>query len=366
MKIPINLNLFQSFYSTSHSEEDSTTTLSTNSMVLETDMEDGDKSHIQMAQENPGGTDTNHDDNSVIVESKDFFTFQKEITDNDITYRYGYFVNSRNLKLVCQEFIPSAPKGIVVILHGYADHSHSMLKEDAQHFAKQGFASFIFDQQGHGHSEGLSGYIEDFEDLVDDSILFIEELTKRFPENLKKFIYSSSMGSAVALSLSLRKPEFFTGGMVLLAPMIKLDESMVPSPLVIQVLSWISYAFPSLPIVPGENVLDKSIKDPQKRIEHANHPLTYKGRARLATGLAILKVTDYLQSRLHDVTVPLIVLHGSLDKVTSPAVSEQLYNQSSSVDKTIKIYPDFWHSLTCEPDSYLVYNDITNWINDRL
>ncbi|KAN0035457.1 hypothetical protein ACTA71_004727 [Dictyostelium dimigraforme] len=283
----------------------------------------------------------------------------------EVQYKKGYFVNSRGMKLVCQEWIPKDPRGIVIVLHGYGDHGQTTLAEDCRIMARNGFASFIYDQQGHGLSEGIPAYIRDFDDLVEDSLLFISDIKFRFP-TLKRFVCCTSMGGAVGTLVSLRKPDVFDGGLILLAPLIKLDENMIPNPILVSLLTWVSKSFPTLAIVPGENVLDRSIKDPQKRVEHANHPLTYKGRARIGTGLAILKATSFLQSHLEDISVPLLILHGSLDRVSSPTVSEELYKKATSADKTLKLYPTFWHGITSEKDADIVYNDIINWMIERL
>ncbi|KAK5577686.1 hypothetical protein RB653_002631 [Dictyostelium firmibasis] len=283
----------------------------------------------------------------------------------EVEYKKGYFINSRGMKLVCQEWIPKNPRGIVIVLHGYGDHGQTTLAEDCKIMARNGFASFIYDQQGHGLSEGVPAYIRDFDDLVEDSLLFISDIKFRFP-TLKRFVCCTSMGGAVGTLVSLRKPDVFDGGLILLAPLIKLDENMIPNPILVSLLTWVSKSFPTLAIVPGENVLDRSIKDPQKRVEHANHPLTYKGRARIGTGLAILKATSFLQSHLEDISVPLLILHGSLDRVSSPTVSEELYKKAMSSDKTLKLYPTFWHGITSEKDADIVYNDIINWMIERL
>ncbi|KAN0015637.1 hypothetical protein ACTFIU_008378 [Dictyostelium citrinum] len=283
----------------------------------------------------------------------------------EVQYKKGYFINSRGMKLICQEWIPHNPRGIVIVLHGYGDHGQTTLAEDCKIMARNGFASFIYDQQGHGLSEGIPAYIRDFDDLVEDSLLFISDIKFRFP-TLKRFVCCTSMGGAVGTLVSLRKPDVFDGGLILLAPLIKLDENMIPNPILVSLLTWVSKSFPTLAIVPGENVLDRSIKDPQKRVEHANHPLTYKGRARIGTGLAILKATSFLQSHLEDISVPLLILHGSLDRVSSPTVSEELYKKAISTDKTLKLYPNFWHGITSEKDADIVYNDIINWMIERL
>ncbi|EGG18287.1 putative phospholipase [Cavenderia fasciculata] len=290
---------------------------------------------------------------------------QEDMVGHQISYRSGYFCNSRGYKLVCQEWIPENPKGIVFILHGYGDHGQHMLADDAKEFARKQYASYIFDQQGHGLSEGLPAFIQDFDDLMEDSIQFIDDIASRFPKQ-KRFVYSSSMGGAIGLLVSLKKPEIFNGGLILLAPLIKLDDHMVPNQMIVNLLTWVSGYFPSLPIVPGDNVNALNIKDPKKRAEHANHPLTYKGRARLGTGVAILKVTSKLQQQMANVNVPLLILHGSEDKVSSPLVSQELYKVAKSQDKSLKIYPGMWHSLTSEPESDIVYGDIVHWMEERL
>ncbi|EFA80133.1 putative phospholipase [Heterostelium album PN500] len=302
-----------------------------------------------------------------LVDRKDsIITFESETTEpGNIIYKRGHFKNKNNLKLVCQEWLPPHPKGALIIIHGYGDHGQTTLAEDARIFAKLGYAAFIFDQQGHGLSEGLQCYVESFDDLMEDSIIFIDDIQLRFP-HLKRFIYSCSMGGAVGLLVSLKKPDLLNGGLILLAPLIKLDDTMVPNYYVVSILTLIASAFPSLPIVPGDNVLDRNIKDPKKREEHATHPLTYKGRARLGTGLAILKVTSHLQSKLADVKVPLFIAHGSEDKVSSPEVSKELYKASTSLDKTLKIYEGMWHGLTSEPECQIIFDDIIGWMSNRL
>lgn len=67
-------------------------------------------------------------------------------------------------------------------------------------------------------------------------------------------------------------------------------------------------------------------------------------------------------------TLPFFVLHGEADTVTDPEVSRALYEQASSKDKTIKLYPGMWHGLTSgEPDNNIdiVFADIISWLDKR-
>ena len=55
--------------------------------------------------------------------------------------------------------------------------------------------------------------------------------------------------------------------------------------------------------------------------------------------------------------------------VTDPELSKRLYDESSSEDKTIKLYEGMWHTLTTgEPDDNIekVFKDIVEWIDERV
>lgn len=68
-------------------------------------------------------------------------------------------------------------------------------------------------------------------------------------------------------------------------------------------------------------------------------------------------------------TFPFFVGHGDADKVTDPNVSKLLYETASSYDKTMKLYPEMWHSLTYgefTENIDTVFVDIISWIDGRI
>lgn len=69
------------------------------------------------------------------------------------------------------------------------------------------------------------------------------------------------------------------------------------------------------------------------------------------------------------VSLPFIVLHGEEDKVTDPSVSKILYETARAADKTMKLYPGMWHSLSYGelPENLdIVFSDVVNWVDQRL
>lgn len=55
--------------------------------------------------------------------------------------------------------------------------------------------------------------------------------------------------------------------------------------------------------------------------------------------------------------------------MTDPAVSKLLYETASSTDKTIKLYPGMWHSLSYGelPENLdIVFTDVLTWLTERV
>ncbi|CAD6258880.1 unnamed protein product [Miscanthus lutarioriparius] len=84
------------------------------------------------------------------------------------------------------------------------------------------------------------GYVPDFELLVRDYDDYFSSVVRRSQSqskdsDSKRFLLGESMGGAVALLLHLRRPEFWSGA-VLVAPMCKVADDMRPHPLVVNIL----------------------------------------------------------------------------------------------------------------------------------
>ncbi|KAI3745506.1 hypothetical protein L1987_58620 [Smallanthus sonchifolius] len=150
--------------------------------------------------------------------------------------------------------------------------------------------------------------------------------------------------------------------------MCKISYKVRPRWPIPEILMFVSKFAPTLAIVPTADLVDKSVKVPEKRIIGAMNPMRYTGKPRLGTVTELLRVTEYLSSRLSEVNIPFIVLHENADAVTDPAVSEELYEKAKSEDKMLKIYEGMMHSLLfgeTDENVEIVRGDILSWLNDR-
>ena len=97
-------------------------------------------------------------------------------------------------------------------------------------------------------------------------------------------------------------------------------------------------------------------------------PTKYGRKPRFATARELLNAMRRISSSIREFDAPFIVLHGLEDMVTDPRMSEMLYNESRSTDKTIKLYRGMFHNLTTgETDENIdtVFDDATiSWVTD--
>jgi acylglycerol lipase len=80
----------------------------------------------------------------------------------------------------------------------------------------------------------------------------------------------------------------------------------------------------------------------------------------------MVRADERLKEDFPRITLPLLILHGTMDKATRPSGSQLFYDKAGSTDKTIKLYDGHVHDLLNDIDKELVMSDIKGWINARL
>eukprot|EP00850_Spirogloea_muscicola_P017072 SM000143S00737 [mRNA] locus=s143:181514:183990:- [translate_table: standard] len=284
---------------------------------------------------------------------------------------YEFIVNSRGVEIFTKRWFPQSSielKGLVFYCHGYGDTCAFFWEDVAIKLAQANYGVFGMDYEGHGQSAGLHCYIPRFDTIVDDVVEYCDQVKgKKEFHGLPAFIYGESMGGAVALKVCLRQSQAW-GGAIFLAPMCKISDEMMPPPLMIVILKALARLFPMLKAVPTHDICDFAFRELDKRQKARENPTAYKGKPRLRTALEMLKATQDIEEHLPEVNIPMLILHGGADTVTDPSISQALYEQACSKDKTMHLYKDSWHALTeGEPDDVVerVLTDLLTWLDQR-
>ncbi|KAK9114951.1 hypothetical protein Syun_021748 [Stephania yunnanensis] len=282
----------------------------------------------------------------------------------------SYDLNSKGIEIFSKSWLPdnSSLKGVICYCHGYGDTCTFFFEGIARKLALSGYGVFAMDYPGFGLSEGLHAYIPSFDKLVDDVIEHFSKVKGNLKDqNLPSFLFGQSMGGAVALKVHLKEPHAWDGA-ILLAPMCKIADDMVPPLVVKQFLIGIANLLPKAKLVPQKDLAELAFKDVQKRKMTPYNVIAYKDKPRLRTALEMLRTTEDIENRLEQVSLPLLILHGEADSVTDPSVSKALYEKASTSDKTIILYQDAYHSLLeGEPDEMIfrVFKDIISWLDEH-
>jgi alpha-beta hydrolase superfamily lysophospholipase len=81
---------------------------------------------------------------------------------------------------------------------------------------------------------------------------------------------------------------------------------------------------------------------------------------------ALVRADERLKKEFPLITLPVLILHGTVDKNTNPSGSQHFYDMVGSVDKTLKLYEGGFHDLLNDLDKRVVMQDIQDWIGARL
>lgn len=299
------------------------------------------------------------------------------LTDNEVVIEERYWVNQRGMCLQTATLVPKNQevKAVLCYCHGYTDHASFVKQIEYGRFVKHGIAVVTIEYEGHGRSDGQLGLVYDWSRLIDDTSSFFKEVsTNKFPGK-KCFIMGESMGGAAAFSTYQRNPSLFSG-VVFVSPMCKISDNMLPPQWMIDLVYKIlgpkgtCSLLGRLPIAPSKGDLREfSFRLKWKRNIVTRSPTCFARNPRLATARELLDVTAHISRSLKSFDAPFLVQHGKEDRVTDPRLSQALYDESVSQDKTIKLYDGLWHAITSgeeDEDIDLVFSDAIKWVLHRV
>jgi len=284
------------------------------------------------------------------------------------SFKKGFFMphatsflkTADGLTLFTQSWVPQGkPRAIVVIVHGYGEHS-TRYTHVAESLVKSNYAVYSIDHRGHGKSEGLQAYFTSVQEAVTDLRAYFETIQKQHPGQ-KIFLYGHSMGSLIAIAFTLQYQNDITG-LIVTGTALTGDET-VPAPL-IAVGQFLQRFIPRVPLLPGLPSSELA-SDPNLAKIYDSDPLVYRGAWRIGMGIGLIVEGRKLQSKLFDLKLPLLIMHGEADKITPISGGYLVRDRAGSIDKTFKSYPGMRHEIHNDRSSVDVIDTIVQWLDAR-
>ncbi len=267
----------------------------------------------------------------------------------------GTFIGARGLPIYYQYWEPeNTPRALLLIVHGAGEHCNRY-ETLARHFTDQGYVVAGLDHPGHGKSGGEYGHIDRFQDLVDTLETYQQQVEKDF-SGLPQILLGHSMGGLISALFLLRQQSKFVG-CVLSGPAIKTE--IEPGYLQLLLIRCLSVAAPRV----GVLQLDAAgvSRDPAVVADYVSDPLVNhkKMTARMVSELFV--AMHHIQNEANKISLPMLLLHGGKDVMAAPEGSRFLYENISSEDKSLKIYPELFHEIFNEPEREAVFADTLDW-----
>jgi acylglycerol lipase len=272
----------------------------------------------------------------------------------------GNFKGVRNTNIYYQSWLPDGDvKAVLLVVHGLGEHC-GRYSNVVNHFVPQGYAVYGLDHIGHGKSEGVREFVEKFEDFTITLKIFYTMIAER-QSGKPIFLLGHSMGGTIATYYLLDHQDDFKGA-ILSAPLVRIGESVPP--IAINVSKILAKIAPKM----GVTDLDVNAisRDPKVVETYINDPLVFNGKTPARLGAELLGAIERIGAEADNIALPLIILQGAKDTLVEPSGAQMLYDESSSADKTIKIYPEMFHEVFNEPDRELAIKDVKDWLEKQL
>ena len=244
----------------------------------------------------------------------------------------------------------------VVIAHGLAEHS-GRYDWTAERLVDAGYDVHALDHRGHGRSGGRLGYVDSFTALVDDLAAFVRTVKAEHRAE-PVFLLGHSMGGLAVTALATRG-QVAVDGIVLSGPALAPGDDFDPATLAAaKVLGRLTPGF-------GVQRLDAAhvSRDPEVVARYLEDPMNFTGKLPARTGAQLLETIERTTAQLGAIRAPLLVLHGSDDKLVPVKASEIVVAGVSSEDVTLKVYDGLYHEILNEPERDEVVADITAWLD---
>jgi alpha-beta hydrolase superfamily lysophospholipase len=249
-------------------------------------------------------------------------------------------------------------RAVLINIHGLGDHS-GLYPILVEHFQGRGITVHAMDLRGNGRSEGQRAYIESWDEYREDLHRFVGLVREEEPGR-PLFLLGNSLGGLIVLEYALRYPDGLRGVIAASPPLGRLG---VPAPLLALGRAF-SRMWPRFSIRTGMD-LSGLARDPVVMQTILADPLFHRvGTARLSN--AVIAAIARVQAAAPTFPLPVLVLHGSSDRMVPPEGSREFVARVGHPDRELKEYAGAFHVLFADLDHQRVLTDVERWIEARL
>ncbi|MCA7998333.1 alpha/beta hydrolase [Burkholderia metallica] len=252
------------------------------------------------------------------------------------------------------------PRATIALVHGLAEHAGRYAALAARLNAA-GIDVLAIDLRGHGQSPGKRAWVERFDGYLDDADALVAEAARG---DAPLFLMGHSMGGAVAALYAIERAPargHALTGLVLSSPALAPGRD-VPR-WMLAVSRVISRVWPTFPAIRIDAALLS--RDPAVVAANRADPLVHHAAVPARTGAEILDAMARIESGRGGLRVPVLVYHGTEDKLTEPDGSRAFGARVGSPDRTLTLYEGGFHETMNDLERDRVIDALIVWIHAR-
>jgi acylglycerol lipase len=270
--------------------------------------------------------------------------------------------NSDSIQFFMQGWEPdTGPKALLALIHGLGEHT-GRYAHVGRVMTDAGYAMAGFDLRGHGKSGGARGHFPSLDTVMQDIQEFMAVLVQRYSD-IPHFLYGHSLGGLLSLSYAIQYGAGLKGVVITGAALRSALQEQKAKVAMVKVLGSL---FPALIIPSG---LDATALSRDRNVVDAyvSDPLVHD-KVSLGFGKAGLSAIELCFARAKEFRPPLLIMHGSADKLNYPSGSEdfaRLVGEAGN-DVRLKLWEGLYHELHNEPEKAEVLTFMTEWLDGHL
>lgn len=255
----------------------------------------------------------------------------------------------------------SKPKAVIALIHGLGEHS-GRYEHVAKALTDAGYVLASFDLRGHGKSSGVRGHFPSLDAVMQDIREFFIFLSQHYPV-LPQFIYGHSLGGLLTLTYALKNKPRLKG---VIATSAGLRSPLTEQKIKLFMVRLLGSLLPTTLLPSGLETA--GISQDQAVIDRYNVDPLNHDRVSLAFGKAGLAAGDYVWSHADEFSLPLLIMHGTGDKVTYSHGSDDFSKLAAknNPDVTLKLWDGMYHELHNEPVKEQVFQYMIEWLDRHL
>ena len=263
-------------------------------------------------------------------------------------------VSSRDgTKLRCRKDVVEKPKALIIISHGLCEHLNRF-DYFTEKLNENGYSVYRYDQRGHGKSEGKRVFFSDFNEMPDDTDVFVN-MAREESNGKKVFLFGHSMGGETVALYGTKYPGK-TDGIITSGALTHYNNPLMGDQLPIEA--------PVDTYVPN-SLGDGVCSDPKVIEAYIKDPLVEK---QISIGLInqIYGGVQWLKKNNASFIDPVLILHGADDGLVSVKDSLEFFEEIKSEDKSLRIYANLFHEILNEPCKDEIIADILLWLSKHI